>query len=245
MFDADDVAVEMQDDPVVGHIVSGNQPYGRRGPLDGGGVAEWAFGRHFNERGTEQVEGRRKGCRRPGTIMWLFHEARRPHDLILVAGFALLNAGGENVFGRHVGDRDARASDLSPEHHRAMAYDADEDGRRLWIVQSETGWGFVVSRDCEAREEQESSATEAAAELWQQPDSFHFRAWFDVFKESDEPSDLAVACREDHALRLDAHQLGRLQVSDDDDGFADQGFRLVFLTDARHDLPLLVLPTVT
>jgi hypothetical protein len=57
--------------------------------------------------------------------MRLFHEAWCPHDLILVAGFALLNTGGQDVFGGHVGDGDARTSDLSTEHHRAMAYDAD------------------------------------------------------------------------------------------------------------------------
>jgi hypothetical protein len=45
--------------------------------------------------------------------------------LILVAGFALLNAGGKDLFGGHVGDRDAGASDLSTEDHRAMAHDAD------------------------------------------------------------------------------------------------------------------------
>jgi hypothetical protein len=57
--------------------------------------------------------------------MRLFHETWRPHDLILVAGFALLNAGGQDACGGHVGDGDARTSDLSTEHHRAMAYDAD------------------------------------------------------------------------------------------------------------------------
>jgi hypothetical protein len=45
--------------------------------------------------------------------------------LILVAGFALLNAGGKDLFSGHVGDRDAGASDLSTEDHRAMAHDAD------------------------------------------------------------------------------------------------------------------------
>ncbi len=125
MFDAGDIAVEMQDNSIVDHIVSGNQPYRRRGALGRGGVGEWAFGRHFNQRGTEQVESCGKGCGRSGTIMRLFHEARRPHDLILVAGFALLNAGGQDAFGGHVGDRDARTSDLSTEHHRAMAHDAD------------------------------------------------------------------------------------------------------------------------
>jgi hypothetical protein len=55
----------------------------------------------------------------------LLHETRRPHDLILVAGFTLLNAGGQDLFGSHVGNRDAGASDLSTEDHRAMAHDAN------------------------------------------------------------------------------------------------------------------------
>jgi hypothetical protein len=53
------------------------------------------------------------------------HETRRSHDLILVAGFALLNSGGKDLFGGHVGDRDAGAPDLSTEDHRAYGYDAD------------------------------------------------------------------------------------------------------------------------
>jgi hypothetical protein len=40
--------------------------------------------------------------------------------VILVADFALLNAGGQNLFGGHVGDRDAGASDLSTEDHRQL-----------------------------------------------------------------------------------------------------------------------------
>jgi hypothetical protein len=55
----------------------------------------------------------------------LLHETRRSHDLILVTGFALLNSGGKDLFGGHVGDRDAGAPDLSTEDHRAMADDAD------------------------------------------------------------------------------------------------------------------------
>jgi hypothetical protein len=55
----------------------------------------------------------------------LLHETRRPHDLILVAGFALLNAGGKDLFGGYVGDRDTGAPDLSTEDHCAMAHDAD------------------------------------------------------------------------------------------------------------------------
>src|SRR5262245_2185346 len=69
--------------------------------------------------------------------------------------------------------------------------------------------------------------------------SFHFRARFDVFQERDEASDFTVACREDHALRLDAHQLRRLQVGNDDDSFSNQGLRFVLLSNAGDDLPLL------
>ena len=111
MFDLDDIAEEMKDNPVVGRVLPGNEPYCRRGELGGGGVGEGAFGCHFNQRGMEQIEGRGKGCGRPGAIVRFFHEPRRPHNLILVACFALLNAGGQNLFGSHVGDRDASASD--------------------------------------------------------------------------------------------------------------------------------------
>jgi hypothetical protein len=45
--------------------------------------------------------------------------------LILVAGFALLNAGGQNLFRGYIGDCDACAANLFPQHHRAMAYNAD------------------------------------------------------------------------------------------------------------------------
>src|SRR4026209_2501318 len=69
--------------------------------------------------------------------------------------------------------------------------------------------------------------------------SFYFRARFNVFQKRDKAADFAVACRENHALRFDAHQLRRFQVGDDDNGFPDQGFWLVFLSDAGDDLPLL------
>jgi hypothetical protein len=115
----------MKDNPVVGHVLSGYEPHRRRGALGRRRVGEWAFGGHFNQRGMEQVECRSKGGGRPGTIVRLLHKTRRPHDLILVAGFALLNTGGKDLFGGHVGDRDAGASDFSAEDHRAMAYDAD------------------------------------------------------------------------------------------------------------------------
>jgi hypothetical protein len=73
----------------------------------------------------EQVECRGKRGGRPGAVVRLLHETRRPHDLILIAGFALLNAGGQDLFGGHVGNRDTGAPDLSTENHRPMAHDAD------------------------------------------------------------------------------------------------------------------------
>jgi hypothetical protein len=45
--------------------------------------------------------------------------------LILIAGFSLLNAGGQDLFGGHVGDGDSGVSDVPTEDHRAMAHDAD------------------------------------------------------------------------------------------------------------------------
>src|SRR5690625_3256358 len=50
---------------------------------------------------------------------------------------------------------------------------------------------------------------------------------------------LAVLRRKDHPLRLNAAQLHRLQVGDDDDLLAYQVLRLVMLLDARDDLALL------
>jgi hypothetical protein len=69
-------------------------------------------------------------------------------------------------------------------------------------------------------------------------DSFHFGAGLHIFDEGGESAHFAVARREDHALRFDAHQFGRFQIRYDDDGFSDQCFRLVFLADAGDDLPL-------
>jgi hypothetical protein len=57
--------------------------------------------------------------------VWLLHETRRPHDLILVTGFALLNAGGKDMFGGHISDRDSGTSDLATKNHRSMTYDTD------------------------------------------------------------------------------------------------------------------------
>ena len=125
MFDLDDVPVEMKDDPVVGHVLPGNEPDRRRGALGRRGVGEWPSAVNSTSVGWSKSNVAVKAAARPGAIVRLFHQTRRPHDLILVAGFALLNAGGQNLSGGHVGDRDSGASDLSPEDHRAMAYDAD------------------------------------------------------------------------------------------------------------------------
>jgi hypothetical protein len=57
--------------------------------------------------------------------VWLLHETRRPHDLILVTGFALLNAGGKDLFGGDISDRDPGASDLATKNHCSMTYDTD------------------------------------------------------------------------------------------------------------------------
>ena len=53
-------------------------------------------------------------------------------------------------------------------------------------------------------------------------------------------SRLADRGREDHAVGLDAHELRRLQVRDDDDVAADEGLGLVLRRDARDDLAPLV-----
>ena len=75
--------------------------------------------------------------------------------------------------------------------------------------------------------------------MWRPPGSFHFGAGVDFFKNGGESADFAVPCRQDHALRFDAHELRRLEIGDDDDGFADQRFRFIFLADAGDDLSLL------
>jgi hypothetical protein len=80
--------------------------------------------------------------------------------LILVAGIALLNAGGQDLFGGHVSDRDPGVSDLAAENHRSMAHHPDQDRRGLWFVQMETGSGFSLSLGCEAGEGHQHSTTE-------------------------------------------------------------------------------------
>jgi hypothetical protein len=55
----------------------------------------------------------------------------------LIAGFALLKAGGQDLFCGCITDGDACATNFLPEHHRAMGDDAHENGRRLRIVQME------------------------------------------------------------------------------------------------------------
>jgi hypothetical protein len=47
----------------------------------------------------------------------LLHETRRSHDFILIAGFALLKAGGQDVFGGHIRDRHASAADVPAQYH--------------------------------------------------------------------------------------------------------------------------------
>src|ERR1700704_5211509 len=160
MFDLDDVPIEMKDNSIVGCVLPGNEPHRRRGALGRRGVGEWSFGGHLNQRGMEQVESCGKRGSRPRAIVWLFHKTRRAHDLILVAGVALLNASGKDLSGGHFGDCDASATDLSPEDHRAMAHDADYDGRRLWIVQTEIGRGGAFSRDREVGDGYQRSTTE-------------------------------------------------------------------------------------
>ena len=57
---------------------------------------------------------------------------------------------------------------------------------------------------------------------------------------ADEHRLAAVRARgEHHPVRLDAHQLRRLQVEDDDDRLADERFRLVGLGDAGDERALL------
>ncbi len=205
LFDLDDVSIEMKDNSIVGHILSGNEPHRCRGSLGRRRVGEWSFGSHFNQRGLEYIECCGKGCCRSGAIARLLHEARRSHDLILVAGFALLNAGGQDLLGGHVGDRHARAADVldrGPSSHLprrergwSLAWDRSGEGLR----------GEPLSnRDREARNWDKRMQQRSDIEL-QAAESFHFRARFDVFEERDEASDFAVACREDHALRFDPH----------------------------------------
>jgi hypothetical protein len=55
---------------------------------------------------------------------------RRAHDLGLIARFSLLQAGGEELPGRHVGDGDARAADVVAEDEGAVRDDAHEG--RWW-----------------------------------------------------------------------------------------------------------------
>jgi hypothetical protein len=68
----------------------------------------------LHERRFAEFQGRRERGRRSGAVDGFFHQVRRPYDLVLVAGLALLNAGGEHLFGLEVRDRDAGAADLRP-----------------------------------------------------------------------------------------------------------------------------------
>jgi hypothetical protein len=59
---------------------------------------------------------------------------RRAHDLRLVARFSLLQAGGQELPARHVGDRDARAADVVAQDQGAVCNDSHEDGGGEGIV---------------------------------------------------------------------------------------------------------------
>ena len=68
-----------------------------------------------------QFQGRGERCGRAGTVQRLFHQTRRAHDLILVARFSLLQAGGKNLptfNGRYdvtlTGTLDGKAWSFSP-----------------------------------------------------------------------------------------------------------------------------------
>ena len=110
-------------------------------------MRERPFRRDLHERRFAEFQGRRERGRRSGAVDGLFHQVRRPHDLILVAGLALLNAGGENLFGLEVRDRDAGAADFAPEHHRAMSHHTDEDPGWLRVIEVWIGRRFALSRD--------------------------------------------------------------------------------------------------
>jgi hypothetical protein len=57
------------------------------------------------------------------------------HDLILVAGFALLKAGRQNVAARDIGNRHARSTDFATQHHCSMGDDPHQHRRRLETVE--------------------------------------------------------------------------------------------------------------
>ena len=68
------------------------------------------------------------------------------HDLVLVACLALLNAGGEHLFGLEVRNRDAGAADFAPQHHRAMSHHTDENPGWLRVIEVRIGRRLALSR---------------------------------------------------------------------------------------------------
>src|SRR3989441_1834312 len=58
----------------------------------------------------------------------------------------------------------------------------------------------------------------------------------DVVHRCEKGRDFVLADCQHHALRFDAHELGRLQVRHHDDALAHQIFRRVLRADAGHDL---------
>src|SRR6266849_1440145 len=68
---------------------------------------------------------------------------------------------------------------------------------------------------------------------------FDLRSRRDVFDRCEERGDFLFAGGQDHALRLDAHDLGRLEVRHDDHALTHQVFRRVLGPDSCDDLTLL------
>src|SRR5256712_9170827 len=65
---------------------------------------------------------------------------------------------------------------------------------------------------------------------------FNLRTRRDVVHCCEQSRHLFLAGGQDHPLRLDAHELGRLQVRHNHDALAHQIFRRVLRADAGHDL---------
>src|SRR6185295_14411776 len=139
MFDLDDVAEEMKDNAVAGHVLSGNEPHSSRGALGRCRVGKWSFCRNLHENRMGQRYGGREGGGGTGTIDRLSHHAGCPHDLILIPRVTLLQAGGEDLPAGDVRNGDASPAHVLPQHHRSMRHDSNENGRGLWLVQM---WGW-------------------------------------------------------------------------------------------------------
>src|SRR6185503_16268551 len=147
MLDLHDVSVEMEYDAVVGQIMSRNEEHSLEGLLHGGRVRQGPFRCDLHERRFAEFQRRCERGRRSGAVYGLLHQVRRPHDLVLIAGLALLDTGGEDLFGLEVRDRDAGAADLAPEHHRAMSHHTDEDPGWLRVIQVWISRRLALSRD--------------------------------------------------------------------------------------------------